>query len=107
LDHYKYYTRYDDVDPNNEREKALHILIEWDEIMGKKGCFFGGHSGIADHAIFPFVRQFANHDRDWFDAQNIPYIHVWLNAHLNSNLFTRIMHKYPQWQDGDTITILD
>lgn len=101
LDRYKYHSRYDDADPNIEQEKALAILRQWDAQIGDKLCFFGEKNGVADFAIFPFVRQFANHDRGWFDAQNIPNLQRWLAAHLQSPLFQSIMSKYPQWHDGD------
>lgn len=101
LDRYKYHSRYDDADPTIEQEKALAILRQWDAQIGDKLCFFGEKNGVADFAIFPFVRQFANHDRDWFDAQNIPNLQRWLAAHLQSPLFQSIMSKYPQWHDGD------
>lgn len=101
LDRYKYHSRYDDADPIIEQEKALAILRQWDAQIGDKLCFFGEKNGVADFAIFPFVRQFANHDRGWFDAQNIPNLQRWLAAHLQSPLFQSIMSKYPQWHDGD------
>lgn len=104
LDRYKYYTRYDDADPQVEREKAWAILLQWNEIIGEKLSFFENYS-LADYAIFPFVRQFAAHDRAWFDAQPIPHVQHWLNHHLNSALFKNIMPKYPIWQEGDAITI--
>lgn len=105
LDRYKYYTRYEDADPVAERAKALAILQEWDAMIGGKGCFFGEQSGLADYAIFPFVRQFANHDRIWFDAQKIPHIHRWLESHLNHKIFRDIMKKYPKWHQGDDAII--
>ena len=101
LDRYKYHTRYEDADPVKEQEKALEILKQWDAIIGGKPCFFGEQNGVADFAIFPFVRQFANHGRSWFDAQDIPNIKRWLAEHLTSPLFQSIMHKYPQWHNGD------
>lgn len=101
LDRYKYHTRYEDADPALEQQKALEILKQWDAIIGDKPCFFGAQNGVADFAIFPFVRQFANHDRSWFDAQDIPNIKRWLAEHLTSPLFQSIMHKYPQWHNGD------
>ncbi len=101
LDRYKYHRRYEDANPIDEQAKALNILQKWDAIIGDKPCFYGEHNGVADFAIFPFVRQFANHDRDWFDAQDIPNIQCWLTGHLASPLFQSIMHKYPPWHSGD------
>ena len=49
---------------------------------------------IADIAIFPFVRQFANVDRPWFDALNkIPHVQKWLATNLESELFRAVMKK--------------
>ena len=105
LDRYKYHTRYEDANPEIEQIKALEILKQWNDIIGNKICFFGSHNGLADYAIFPFVRQFANHNRSWFNIQDIPNIQRWLEAHLASGFFQSIMHKYPQWQSGDKSTI--
>lgn len=106
LDRYKYHSRYDDADPHIERDKAMNILLEWNDIIGEKGCFFEKNN-IADYAVFPFVRQFANHDRSWFDTQPIPHIHSWLKAHLNSDLFANIMVKYPLWHMGSAPIIFE
>ena len=54
-------------------------------------------SGNLSDAIFPFVRQFANHDRTWFDSQNWNNVHQWLDANLSSVEFKECMAKYPQW----------
>ena len=51
-------------------------------------------------ALFPFVRQFANHDRDWFDVQPWANVHAWLAEHLESDEFKRCMKKEKQWVEG-------
>ena len=53
---------------------------------------------MTDIAIFPFIRQFANTDRAWFDAQPIPSVHRWLKHWLESDLFETIMVKRKQWK---------
>ena len=53
---------------------------------------------LADMAVMPFVRQFANTDRDWFDAQRLPCLQAWLEQHLSSRIFAAIMQKHPLWE---------
>ena len=54
------------------------------------------HGNLSD-AIFPFVRQFANNDREWFDEQNWPNVHKWLAINLESKEFSLCMTKHNQW----------
>ena len=56
---------------------------------------------MVDVALFPFVRQFANVDKPWFDAQPWPKLQAWLEYFVATDLFLSVMHKYPQWQLGD------
>ena len=60
-------------------------------------------SDALNDALFPFVRQFANHDREWFDSQNWNNIHGWLSKNLASDEFMICMKKYPQWHEGDDV----
>jgi glutathione S-transferase len=101
LDRYKYPTRYDNVDPLEHRAGGLVILEKLDGLIQESGQLMGAKPSLADHAIFPFVRQFANHDRRWFDSLPLPALQKWLGDHLASALFTTTMVKYPQWQSGD------
>ena len=101
LDRYKYPSRYDGVDPLEHRAAGLEFLTKLDLQLSENGQLFGYKPGLADIAIFPFVRQFANNDRIWFDAQPVPALQKWLADHLQSALFTSIMTKYPQWKAGD------
>jgi len=101
LDRYKYPTRYDNVDPLVHRAGGLAFLEKLDSLIQPSGQLNGERPTLADHAIFPFVRQFANHDRDWFDSLPLPALQKWLGDHLASPLFATAMKKYPQWQSGD------
>lgn len=112
LDRYKYPTRYPDEAGGDEatfrydnQTKGLTILIDLDMRLGGQGQLCGARRTLADMAIFPFVRQFANTDRDWFDEQGLPHLHDWLEGHLASDLFASIMPKYAPWQSGDEVTL--
>src|SRR3546814_8991896 len=52
-------------------------------------------------AIFPFVRQFAAIDPDWFAAQSLFHLSCWLNEHLASRLFADAMLRVAPWREGD------
>ena len=101
LDRYKYPNRYNDVDPLQHRAEGLRMLQELDDRLADHPYLFGARFSLADAAIAPFVRQFANTDRDWFDDQDIPSLHRWLSDILGAPVFTRIMHKYDKWRPGD------
>ena len=100
LDRYKYFTRYD-TDPQEHRSAALDILRSLDERLAKNGQLCGPQRTLADMATFPFIRQFANHDRAWFEAQALPHLHPWLAGHLASEIFASIMAKHVPWKSGD------
>ena len=95
LDRYKYPNRYDDVNSLTHRALAESYLDDLDDVIGS------GISTALNDALFPFVRQFANHDRHWFDAHSWTNIHDWLAQNLDSSEFLLCMKKYPQWHAGD------
>lgn len=104
LDRYKYYTRHD-TDPLEYRTAAMDILAEWDARLTSQSFLCGPARTLADMASFPFIRQFANHDREWFDAQPIPHLRKWLSGHLASPIFTAIMEKFTPWKAGNPPTL--
>ena len=103
LDRYKYQNRHGS-DIEEERSKASFLLSELNTQLGGKPYLFGDTPTLADMGILPFVRQFANTDRAWFDAQPWPNLIRWLDAFLVSDRFAAIMGKYPKWQNGDPVT---
>ncbi len=101
LDHTKYHTRYPELDRAAERKKAAGFLEDLNGRLHGKAWLFGSDPTLADLAVLPFVRQFANIDRRWFDAQDWPDLIGWLDRFLESRLFADVMMKYPVWADGD------
>lgn len=106
LDRYKYPSRYDDCDPLPHRAAGYDILRTLEARLTDQSQLCGSSRTLADIAGFPFVRQFANHDREWFDAQPIPHLQRWLTEHLASDLFASVMVKYAPWKPGDEVVRL-
>lgn len=104
LDRYKYANRYEGADPMAERAKAETFLRRLDAGLASSTYLCGEQLCLADMAIVPFVRQFANVDRAWFDAQPWPHLIAWLEAFLASDRFQAIFQKYPKWHVGDAPT---
>lgn len=103
LDRYKYPSRYEDegVIAEDQRDLGVAFLQKLDGMLAAEGQLFGENPSLADAAIFPFVRQFANTDRDWFDAQALPHLQAWLAGHLDGVLFKSIMPKFAVWKEGE------
>lgn len=106
LDRYKYPHRYEDVDPLYHRQEAERFLKDLNSRIEANGHLFGKEPSLADFAIGPFIRQFANTNRDWFDSSEYDALKTWLEGFLELPLFQAIMDKYPQWHEGDPPTYI-
>jgi glutathione S-transferase len=100
LDRYKYPERHGS-DLLVHREAALLILSGLEERLNGRTNLYRDSRTLTDMAIFPFVRQFAATDRDWFDAQALPRLREWLTRHENSPLFETAMVRLEPWQVGN------
>lgn len=104
LDRYKYANRYEGADALEHRAAGEVFLTRLEERLGETTYLVADRLTYADYAIAPFIRQFANTDRDWFDSSGYIHLQAWLEAILTSDIFLSIMKKYPQWRAGDEIT---
>ncbi len=102
LDRYKYAYRYDDVDGIEHRTAGFETILDLESRLTNQAYLAGETMGLADYAIFPFIRQFRIADMEWFDAQDIPHVHKWLQAAMASEIFEAIMVKRAPWKEGDT-----
>ena len=101
LDRYKYPNRYEDVDEIEQRTLASAYLMDLDRRLATEPSI----SEALSDALFPFVRQFANHNRDWFDVQPWASVLEWLNENLESEAFKACMKKHKQWVEGDATVV--
>jgi glutathione S-transferase len=89
------------------REAGLDILRDLNSrLEAHGGQLVRPTRSLADMAIFPFVRQYAHTDMDWFRAQDLPALQVWLDGHKQSALFKSVMAKYAQWEPGSDEPLL-
>lgn len=101
LDRYKYPSRYNLENGNPARDEALPFVDMLNDRLADGGFLFHGKLSVADLGIWPFIRQFAHVDRDWFWAQDRPHLIAWLDYFLASDRFKAIMPKFTPWADGD------
>ena len=98
LDRYKYHDRYPENSKEHYRKKCSDILSDYENQLNNTKYFLRDSMSIADISIFPFVRQFANVDYQWFE-NNYNKLIPWLEEICSSNLFIQIMQKYEIWND--------
>lgn len=97
LDRTKYPERFDGVDSKaHHREQAVDVLLKPLDEQLQRTSQLGDHAPCGtDIAIFPFVRQFAAVDPDWFEALPLPALKGWLSGWLSHALFNTAMTKLP------------
>jgi glutathione S-transferase len=100
LDRYKYPNRYDGAVALQHRAAAAVWLRGLAQQLSAEGWLFGPATSLADMAIAPFVRQFAQTDPLWFEQQDWSALQAWLKRIVSSALFESVMHKYPAWESG-------
>lgn len=98
LDRYKYADRYPEHDALYYRGKAEVFLQQLEHKLTKHAYLCSERCCLADMAVFPFIRQFANVNSDWFQASDYTHLKLWLQQHIESALFISVMDKYPAWQ---------
>lgn len=96
LDRYKYPERYNETDRAGHRKNALATFLWPLNSRLELSSFLGGSEPCAiDLALFPFVRQFAAIEPDWFELLLLPALQAWLANWLSSPLFLHSMRKLP------------
>ena len=107
LDRYKYASRYAAETQsalelaNAHRARGSAFLTGVNARLAKETFLNGVTPGLEDYAALPFVRQFRIADMTWFDQQEWPALHYWLQTFLNSATFADVMQKYKPWQTDD------
>ena len=93
LDHYKYAGRFPEHPADFYRAQGEAFLLKLNARLTTQAYLLGSQIRIADMAIFPFVRQFAEVDRAWFNQSPYDPLKRWLRTLLASPLFVAVMQK--------------
>jgi glutathione S-transferase len=64
-----------------------------------------GNISLADVAIFPFIRQFAHVDWEWFSNSRYKNLISWLLRFEKSELFLSVMKKHKPWQENNDVVL--
>ena len=95
LDRYKYASRFPEQPPEVYRAQGEIFLKKLEGALNNSYYLHKDTVSLADIAIFPFVRQFASVDQQWFDTTPYAKLRRWLKALVESELFISIMEKHP------------
>jgi glutathione S-transferase len=101
LDRYKYPNRFDS-NALVHRAAGFAFLAKLEIRLCNQAFLCTDTPKLADFALMPFVRQFAQTDRVWFDMQPAPMLHNWLDTLAASSVFVRAMQPYAVWTPGMT-----
>lgn len=99
LDQYKYASRFPEQTPQDYRAQGEQFLQVLEQRLQTQDYLLDALPSMVDVAIFPFIRQFAMVDADWFAQAPYPRLKLWLQRWLESPRFIAIMQKYPTYQD--------
>jgi glutathione S-transferase len=93
LDRYKYHDRHPEQSQAEYRQQAEFFLQKLEQRLGINRFLIDEKIRLADVAIFPFIRQFAGVDGEWFNSSRYQNLQRWLNFFVTSDLFKATMKK--------------
>lgn len=105
LDRYKYSSRTasqvkgvsEQANGLNARTDSETFIQTLESLLADKPFLLANKPTLADMAVAPFIRQFANSGREWWDAAPYPNTQKWLEAFIASPTFQTIFQKFPLW----------
>tara|TARA_B100000795_G_scaffold71686_1_gene50462 strand:+ start:201 stop:842 length:642 start_codon:yes stop_codon:yes gene_type:complete len=93
LDRYKYFERYPEISKVEGRQSCYFFLEILEKRLEIASFLIGDTRTFADICIFPFIRQFMNVDKEWFDNSEYKRVREWLSLLIKSDLFKKVMMK--------------
>jgi glutathione S-transferase len=108
LDRYKYHERHPGHSAAEYRQQAVELFIApLNQRLVQTPCLLGTRPSLADMAIVPFIRQFAQVDAEWFAHAPCAALRAWLHGLTNSALFKTVMQaRHAPWAPGQAAALL-
>ncbi|TJY58412.1 glutathione S-transferase [Sinimarinibacterium sp. CAU 1509] len=108
LDRYKYFVRFPAQSQAHYRAQAEDTLRDWEQrIVRTGGGLVDTQLRLADAAVFPFVRQFAGVEPQWWVSAPYPALRQWLNQWTDSTRYLAAMLRVAGWQPGAGSVVVD
>ncbi len=99
LDRYKYAIRFPEHAAADYRQQGELFLAKLELHLQQNSFLLSNNISLADIAVFPFIRQFAAVDTNWFESSDYIKLKSWLQRMVESELFQGVMVKYPTYTD--------
>ncbi|WP_076540162.1 glutathione S-transferase [Shewanella sp. UCD-KL21] len=100
LENYKCAKRYSESNIVECRLACEVYVQQLEQLLSEHEFLFADRESLADIALLPFIRQFARVERQWYLQSPYPHVRAWLNAYLQSKMFSKVMTKYPLWLES-------
>lgn len=97
LENYKCAKRYRESNLVECRQACEVYIQILEQLLSTHRFLFAERESLADIALLPFIRQFARVERQWYLQAPYPKLKAWLNHYLQSQMFSKVMTKYPLW----------
>ena len=94
LDCYKYAPRHPQYTQQQHRQRAQDaFVLPLDTLLRTRAFLLGDFACWADVALFPFLRQFAMVEPDWFAQAPLAGLQRWLERWTESAIFRAVMSR--------------
>ena len=97
LERYKRAKRFHEEDEEACRLQCEPFVQVLEQRLAQHRFLMGATPSLLDFALLPFVRQYSKVNRQHFLQSPYTHLQNWLKHHLQSQLFSRAMLKYPLW----------
>lgn len=105
LEQYKCAKRYHESNLNECRQACEVYIQDLEQRLTEHAYIMDEKESLTDIALLPFIRQFARIERQWYLQSNYPNVKKWLNKYLQSPMFTKVMAKYPLWNESSEVIV--
>ncbi len=106
LDLYKYAVRFPQHPMEFYRNSCETFLQQLNTLLEANRYLLSTNISVADVAVFPFIRQFAMVDRQWFDLSPYTRLQNWLGLMLANDFYKAAFKKQPVYQSGQKDILL-
>ena len=101
LDRYKYPERFPQQPQSMYRGACEQFIQQIEQCLSATPYLLGETFTLADAALLPFIRQFAAVEAAWFATAPYPAMRAWLEKFTMSEVFPKVMQKFPVWKPGN------